>query len=71
MSVDDLDFFSDDDVSEDEKKGEDGWEGGFSIDDEEGDMVYFEPIGEVADPGAALVGVGYDHDFVAAVDEFG
>ena len=34
-------------------------------------MVDFEAVGEIADAGAAFVGVGDDDDFVAAVDELG
>lgn len=33
-------------------------------------MVDFETVGEVAYSSAAFVGVSYDDDFVAAVDEF-
>lgn len=34
-------------------------------------MVDFEAVGEIADSRATLVGMGYDDDFVTAVDEFG
>ena len=34
-------------------------------------MVDLEAVGEIADAGAAFVGVGDDDDFVAAVDELG
>ena len=34
-------------------------------------MVDFEAVCEIADAGAAFVGVGDDDDFVAAVDELG
>lgn len=34
------------------------------------EVVDFDAVGEVADPGAAGVGVRDDYDFVATVDEF-
>lgn len=34
-------------------------------------MVDLEPVGEIPDTLAVVVGVGYDDDFVAAVDELG
>jgi len=48
MAMDNLDTFSDKDVSEDGEKGEDGWECGLSVDDEKGHMVHFESVGEIA-----------------------
>lgn len=41
MAVNDLDPFAKDDGPEDGEEGEDGWKGGFAVDDEEGDMVDF------------------------------
>lgn len=70
MSVDNVDLLADHDVSEDGEEGEDGGEGCFSVDDEEGDIVDFEAVGEVADASAVAVLVGDDDDFVPAVDEF-
>ena len=58
-------------VSKNRKKRKHRRESGFSVDYEEGDVVDLEAVGEVADAGAAFVGVGDDDDFVAAVDEFG
>ena len=66
----DLDPFAEHDGAEDGEEAEDGGEGGFAVDDEEGHVVDFETIGEVADACAALVGVCDYDDFVAAVDEF-
>ena len=43
----------------------------FSVNYKERDVVDFEAICEIADAGAAFVGVGDDDDFVAAVDELG
>lgn len=58
-------------VAEDGKEGEDGGEGGLAVYHKEGDMVDFEAVGEIADSRATLVGMGYDDDFVTAVDKFG
>lgn len=69
MAVDNLDALADDNVPKDGEEGEDGGEGGVAVDDEEGDVVDFEAVGEVADALAIVVGVGYDDDLVAAVDK--
>lgn len=71
MAMHDLNFFPQNNISEYGEEGEDGGEGGFAVDDEKGDMVDFETVGQVAHAGSAGVGVGDDDDFVAAVDEFG
>ena len=70
MTVHDLDTFAQHNGAEDGKEAEDCGECGFAVDDEEGDVVDFEAVGEVAHACAALVGVRDDYDFVAAVDEF-
>ncbi len=54
---------------EDGEEGEDGGEGGLAVDDEEGDVVDLEAVGEVADAFAIVMGVGDDDDLVAAVYE--
>ena len=69
--MDDLYTLTNHNVAEYREEGEDGGEGRLAIDDEEGDVVDLEAIGEVADACAAFVGVGYDYDLVAAIDEFG
>jgi hypothetical protein len=70
MAVDNLDLLADDDIAEDGKSGEDGWERGLPVDGPEGYVVYLEAIGEVADAGAAWVCVCDDNNLVATVDEF-
>lgn len=69
--MDDLYALPDHDIAENGEEGEHGGEGRLAVNDEEGDMVDFEAIGEVADPRTAFIGVGYDDDFVPAVDELG
>jgi hypothetical protein len=69
MAMDNFNLLSNHDIPENREKGEDGREGGGAVDDEEGDVVDFEAVGEVADPGAPFVLVCYDDDFVAPVDE--
>lgn len=71
MTMHNLNLLSDDNISKNRKEGKHGGESGFAVDDEEGDVVDFEAVGEVADSRAAFVGVGDDDDLVAAVDEFG
>lgn len=71
MTVDNVDALAEHDVTEDGEEGEDGREGGRAEDDEEGNVVDLEAVGEVADSGAAFVGVGDDDDFVAPVHELG
>lgn len=69
VTMHDLDLFSDDDIAEDGKEREDCWKRGLSIYDEKGNMIDFKAISEISDSCAAFVGMGYDDDFVAAVDE--
>ena len=69
VAVDDFNLLPDDDIAEDWKEGEDGWKRGFSINDEEGNMIDFETIGEISDSSTAFVCMGDDDDLVATVDE--
>ena len=70
MTMNNLNLFANDDIAEYGEEREERRHRGLAVDDEEGDMVDFEAVGEVAYAGAAFIGVGYDDDFVAAVDEF-
>lgn len=70
MPVDDLDSLPNHDVPKDGKEGEDGGEGGLAIDDEEGDMVDLQAIGEIAHAGSPFICVGNDDDFVTTIDKF-
>lgn len=65
----DLDLFSNDDIAEDRKEGEDCWKRGLSIYDEKRDVIDFETVGQISDSCAAFVGVSYDDDLMAPVDE--
>jgi hypothetical protein len=69
VAVDNLDALANEDVAHDGEPGEDGGEGGVTVDDEEGDVVDLEAVHEVADALAVIVGVGDDNDLVAAVYE--
>lgn len=44
VTMNNLNLFSDYNISKDWKKGEDGWKSGFSVDDEERYMIDFETI---------------------------
>jgi hypothetical protein len=70
MAVYDFDSFANYNVAEDGEEREDGWEGRFSVDDEEGDVVDFEAICEVPHTCSAGIGVSDDNYLVATVDEF-
>ena len=71
MPMHNLNLLPQHDIPENRKKGKHGRERGFSVNDKEGHVVDLEAVGEIADAGAAFVGVGDDDDFVAAVDELG
>lgn len=71
VAMHNLYLLPDDNVSEDRKEGEDGRERRFAVYDEERNVVDLQAICEIADTGAAFVGMGDDDDFVAAVDELG
>lgn len=70
MAMDDFNLLADADIPQYGEEGEDGGEGRRSVDDEEGHVVDFEAVVEVANALAVVVGVGDDDDFVASVDEF-
>ena len=70
MSVYNLYALADDNVAKDREEGEDGREGRLAVDDEEGDVVDFEAVGQISDACSASVGVRNDNDLVSAVDEF-
>lgn len=69
MAVDNLDFLADHNIAKNGKEGEDGREGCLAIDDEEGDMVDFQPVGQVAHTTATLISMSNYYNFVATVDE--
>jgi hypothetical protein len=67
MSMHNLDLLAQHDLAEYGEEGEYGWHGGFAVDDEEGDVVYLEPVGKVAHPRARVILVCYDYHFMATV----
>jgi hypothetical protein len=70
MAVYNFDSFAYDDVAEDGEEGEDGGERSLAVDDEEGNVVDFEAVGEVSHTCPASICVCNDDNFVAAIDEF-
>jgi hypothetical protein len=70
MAVHYLDALANDDVAEDGKEGEDGWERGLAIDDQEWNVVDFEAIREVSYACSARIGVGNHNHLVASINEF-
>lgn len=69
MAMDDFNLLADADVAQYGEEGEDGGEGRRAVDDEEGHVVDFEAVVEVANALAIVVVMGDDDDFVASVDE--
>lgn len=69
MAVNNVDLFPYDNIPKDGKEGEDGRESGRAIDDPKRHVVDLETIGEIPNALAVVVGVGYDHNLVASVDE--
>ena len=70
MSVYNLDALADYDIAKDGEKGEDGWEGGLTVDDEERNVVDFESVGQISHTCSAGIGMCNDDNFVSAIDEF-
>ena len=64
-----FDLLSYDNIPEDGKEGEHRWKCGLSIDDKEGDMVHFQPVGKVSNPCPAFIGMRDDYDLVASINE--
>lgn len=62
-------LFSQNDISKDWKKGKDGWERRCSIHDQKGDVIDFESIRKITDACASIVGVRYDDNFMAPVNQ--
>lgn len=70
MPMDNLDPLADDNVSKDGEEGEHRGHRRLAVYHEERHMVDLEAVCEVADAGAAFVGMRDDYDLVAAVYEF-
>lgn len=70
VTVHNLNLFPNYDVSKHGEEGEDSGHCRFSVNDEEGDMIYFETIREVVHSRASFICMGDDDDFMASVDEF-
>lgn len=69
MPMHNLNLLADANIAKDGEEGEHGRKRRVAVDDEEGHVVDLEPVGQIADALAVVVGVGDDDDFVAAVDQ--
>lgn len=69
MSMHNLYLLSDDNVAKDWEEREDGWEGRCAVDDEEGNVVDFEAIGEISHARPSFVCMRNDYHIMAAVDK--
>ena len=70
MAMHDLNFFPNDNISEDGEERKHSGKGGFSVYYEKGNMIDFQTIGEIPNPCTSLVCVRDDDDFVTTIDEF-
>lgn len=70
MTMHDLDFLPEYDVSKNGKEGEDSRHGRLAVHDEKRDVVDFEAICEIADACPALVCVGNNDNLVASINQF-
>lgn len=71
MPMHDFDLLSEYNIPKYRKERKDSRESGFSIDDEERNMVDLEAVRKVSNAGSSFIRMSDDDDLVAAVDEFG
>lgn len=69
MAVYNFNLFANDNVSKDGEEGEDSREGRLAVDDPKRHMVDFQAIRQVPNACPTGIRMGYDYDFVAAVDQ--
>lgn len=70
MAMNDLDLFSNYNISENREEGEDGWKGGLAVDDKERNVVDLESIRKISDTCSTFVCMSDDDDFVATINQF-
>ena len=70
VAVNNVDALADHYLAKHWEEGEDCGKGDGAVHDEKGYIIHLEPICEIADAGAVLVGVSYDDHFVTPIDEF-
>lgn len=70
MAMYDLNALANHNVSKYREEGEDCWECRLAIDDQEGNIIDFEAIGQVSHACSTSVGMGDDNDFMSAINEF-
>jgi hypothetical protein len=70
VSMNNVNLLSNHNVSEYGKERKNGRECCFAVDNEEGNVVDLQSIGEVTDSGASFVCMRDDNDFVPSIDEF-
>lgn len=69
MSMNNLDLFSNDNVSKDREEREDGWKGSFAIDNEKWHVVDFETIREVMNTCSTIIGMRDNDNLVSSINE--
>lgn len=68
MSMHNLNLLPNNNIPENREKGEDSWERGIPVYNEERDVVDFDAVRQISYACSSGVVVGYDYYFVAAVD---
>jgi hypothetical protein len=69
MPMDNIDLLSDNNITEDWKERKDGGKCRFSVDNEERNMIDFQPVCKISNTGAAFICVGYYNTFVAPINQ--
>lgn len=69
VAMDDFNLFAYYDVSKHGEEGKDRWHSGFSVDDEKGNMIDFEAIGEVVNSRASMICMRHHNHFVTSINE--
>lgn len=70
MTMDNLNLFSYKDIAEHREKRKHCWEGCFTVDHEERNVIDFEAVGEISHTRSAFVCVCNYDDFMPPVNQF-
>jgi len=69
MAMNYLNLLANDNVSKYGEEREDCWEGCFSVDDQERNVVDFEAVCEIPNSSSSFICVSDDNNFVSAINE--
>lgn len=71
VAMNDLYLFPYDHIPKDREERKHSWHSSFPVDDQEGDVVDLQSVGEVVYTGSTIVRVGYNDNLVPTVDQLG